>query len=268
MTHSPIGVLDSGIGGLTILGEIVRKSPNVSTMYIADSKYCPYGSRSEDEIYSLTKRLVEFLMSKNVKLIILACNTMSVICLEKLRKEFPIVMFVGTVPAIKPAVQQSKKKIIGMLATRRTAESRYNQTLIQQFAGDCQIIVRGTDRLVPLIEDGKTNDTVFRDVLFEELIPFKEAGVDVFVLGCSHFPIVRESMQEILGPDVIIMDSGFAIAQQVQRVLSQKKKSEDRFDVTHQFFTTGDVKRIEDSLLKIGILDSPSYTIDQLFIAE
>ena len=136
MSSDSIGVIDSGLGGLSIWRQIVKKLPKESTIYLADSKNCPYGSNSSEEIYQLSKKLVTFLVQKKVKLIVLACNTITVSCLDKLRKEFPKTPIIGTVPVIKTASEITKNNKIGVLSTARTARSKYQKKLIKTFAGE------------------------------------------------------------------------------------------------------------------------------------
>lgn len=239
MKNFPIGILDSGVGGLTIWREIVKELPNESTIYVGDNANCPYGSRSEQEIYKLARRLVKFLLKHNCKLIVVACNTITVSCLDKLRADFPDVPIVGTVPVIKTASERSKNKKIGILSTVRTAESRYQKNLIERFAGECKVINVGTDKLVPLIERGKINSSIIR-IIEQELKAFIESEVDVLALGCSHFPFLKEQMHKILGSNVTILDSGAAIARQVRRILESNDILSEKKLATHELFTTGD----------------------------
>lgn len=250
MNNQPIGVLDSGVGGLTIWKEIVTLLPQECTIYIADSKNCPYGSKSADEIYSLARRLVKFLIKKDCKIIVLACNTITVSCLDRLRSEFSRVPIVGMVPVVKTASEQTKNGKIGILSTTRTAESQYQKDLIKRFAGDCRVINIGTDKLVPLIERGDAS--MIQIILTKELQPFVDTKVDVLALGCSHFPLIKDQIQKILGSRVLILDSGAAIARQVKRVLEANSAFSNSSKPTHQFFTTGDRAQFSEILCSIG----------------
>src|SRR6266480_7134956 len=143
MNNNPIGILDSGVGGLTVLQALVHELPHESAIYNGDSHNTPYGAKSEEEIYRLSKRLIEFLLKKEVKLIVIACNTITVTCLDKLRSEYPNVPIVGTVPVIKTAAEVSKNKRIGILSTTRTAQSTYQKRLIEEFANGCTVFNHG-----------------------------------------------------------------------------------------------------------------------------
>lgn len=247
MNDQPIGVLDSGIGGLTVVKEIIRELPDESIIYIGDSLNTPYGARSTEEIYRFSKRLINFLMGKNVKLIVSACNTIAVSNIHKLRTDYPDIPIVGTVPAIKTAVAVTKNKRIGILSTTRTAQSGYQKDLINTFADGCMVFNHGTDELVPLIEQGKETE----DVLQKVLINFKKEHIDTLVLGCTHFPLLREQMQRMLGPDVEILDSGAAIARQIRRILKHNETFTSLGKAKYDFYTTGSEKLMEKIVKKI-----------------
>lgn len=240
---TPIGILDSGLGGLSIWKEIVKLLPHESTIYIADSKNCPYGSRSQKEIYELSRRLVQFLIKKNCKLIVIACNTITVSCLDKLRSEFKIPI-IGTVPVIKTASELSKNKKIGVLSTKATAKSKYQKNLIKKFAQGCEVINIGTDKLVPFIEKGESSKMI-QIILQKELRQFKKANIDTLALGCSHFPLIRDQIQQILGSNIQILDSGAAIARQTKRILENNDILSDNKSASHELFTTGNKEQFE-----------------------
>lgn len=248
MNNYPIGILDSGIGGLTIWKAIVEELPHESTIYIADSRNCPYGSKTPQEIYPKAKRLVEFLLKKDVKLIVVACNTITVTSLAKLRAEFPKIPLVGIAPVIKTAAGQTKNGVIGILSTSQTAKSEYQKNLISQFAKGKTVVNVGTDKLVPLIEEGRDVSGVLKKILS----PFKKADIDTLALGCSHYPLIKEQIQQILGLEVSILDSSAAIARQVRRVLTQNNALASSQTATHMFFTTGKTAHPENILARMG----------------
>lgn len=243
MSSDSIGVIDSGLGGLSIWRQIVKKLPKESTIYLADSKNCPYGSNSSEEIYQLSKKLVTFLVQKKVKLIVLACNTITVSCLDKLRKEFPKTPIIGTVPVIKTASEITKNNKIGVLSTARTARSKYQKKLIKTFAGGARVLNIGTDKLVPVIENGNSKVTEAESVLLEELDPFIKSNIDTLVLGCSHFPFLKRQIQKILGKKVLILDSSAAIARQVERVLKNNNELSVYNSSGHILLTTGNLDK-------------------------
>ncbi|OGH34578.1 MAG: glutamate racemase [Candidatus Levybacteria bacterium RIFCSPLOWO2_01_FULL_36_13] len=251
MVNKPIGILDSGVGGLSIWRQIVKKLPSESTIYIADSKNCPYGSKSSEKIYQLSKKLITFLVKKKVKLIVLACNTVTVTCLPKLRKEFPKTPIIGTVPVIKTALEITKNNNIGVLSTVRTAKSKYQRKLIQTFAGGTRVLNIGTDKLVPIVESGETNMAKINKILNEELKPFLDFKIDTLALGCSHFPFLKKEMQKILGKKVLILDSSPAIARQVERVLKNNNELSVYNSFGHTLLTTGEFGKFNGLSKKI-----------------
>lgn len=243
MDIQPIGILDSGVGGLTVWKEIVAALPHESTVYIGDSFNAPYGTKTQAEIIQLAKHMIRFLKEKQVKLIVVACNTITVSGIDRLREAFPDIPVVGTVPVVKMAAALTKKKKIGLLATGATGNSAYNQKLIKDFAADCEVVVVGTNILVPLIENNKKEE--LKKILPEILKPFREVGVDVVVLGCTHFPLIRKDIEVFLGEGVSVIDSGGAIARQVRRILTSNNALNSGEKISHQLFTTGKIRPFE-----------------------
>lgn len=249
MDIRPIGVLDSGVGGLTILKEIFAELPYESTIYLGDSLNAPYGKRSSEDILALAKKLITFLLTKDVKLVVIACNTITVNGIEDLRAAFPQVPIIGTVPVIKTAAQLSKRKKIGVLVTGATALSSYNTKLIQKFADGAAVTVVGTNKLVPLIEKGKLADIPC--ILQEELQPFIEHKVDTVVLGSTHFSLIQKPIQFLLGPQVALLHSGGAVARQTKRILENNKALTSSRKVHHTIFTTGSVEAFQEVAKKV-----------------
>ncbi len=240
-----IGVVDSGVGGLSIWREIAKKLPNESTIYIADSKNCPYGSKSSEEIYKLSKKLVTFLIRKKVKLIVIACNTITVSCLSKLRKDFPETPIVGTVPVIKTASEVTRNGKIGILSTTRTAKSIYQKNLIEKFADSLKVLNLGTDKLVPIVEEGEINGIQIDKALKEVLRPFLDFNIDVLALGCTHFHFLKKQIGQILGKNVLILDCAGAIARQAEKVLKNNNKLSVYNSSGHALLTTGDLNKFK-----------------------
>jgi glutamate racemase len=266
MNTNPIGVLDSGIGGLTVLKSIVKELPHESVIYIGDSKNTPYGAKSQDEIYRLSKQLIGFLLQKRVKLIVIACNTITVSCLDRLRSDYPDVPIVGTVPVIKTAAAVSQKKRIGILSTTRTAQSDYQKHLIEEFANDCIVFNHGTDALVPFIEEGRVTTEEMSLALEKVLTVFSKDDIDTLVLGCTHFPFLEDQIKHILGKGVQLLDSGDAIARQVKRVLEHNDALSTEVEKNVTVYTTGNMK-IAESLGQIA-LRHKSFTVKEVRLSD
>lgn len=239
MNNRPIGILDSGLGGLTIWKEIINNLPKESTIYIGDSLNTPYGKKSPNEIYSLSKKLINFLLKKNVKAIVVACNAITVSCIDQLRSDFPQIPIIGTVPVVKTAVEVTKNKKIGILSTTTTAKSDYQKKLIKKFASNCKVFVHGTDDLVPLIEKGEFGGEKLKKILQKILSTFQKEQVDTLALACTHFPFIRREIENILGKKVILLDSGTAIGRQVKRILENNNTLSEKKKPKYEFFTTG-----------------------------
>ena len=244
MDSRPIGIFDSGIGGLTIWQEIASFLPGESLIYFADQAYFPYGEKSNREIKARAEKICQFLIKKNVKLIVIACNTATVSAIDFLRKKFSL-SFIGSEPAIKPATQITKTGVIGVLATRKTVKSRRQKNLIDSLAWGKEVISLDCSELTPLIEKGEIDSPKTLEVLRKYLLPLKRKKIDVLVLACTHYPFLKKQIQNIIGLEVKIIDSGKAIAKQVKRVLEENNLSSDQRKAKKQFFTTGDPKEFQ-----------------------
>lgn len=215
----PIGVFDSGAGGLTILSALRQELPAERYIYFADTAHCPYGARSEDDITGLSVRISHYLIEQGVKIIVVACNTASQAALATLRATYPFIQFVGVVPAVKPAASATRNGRIAIAATNQAARAAYLQQLIDEFAGGIQAYAIGCPELVALVENGQFDGPRVEEVVRASLDPVLREGVDVIVLGCTHFPVLRPVIERIAGPQVQIIDSGAAIARRTHYVL-------------------------------------------------
>jgi|SRR5579885_1020536 len=263
--NNPIGVLDSGIGGLTVCKEIIRELPSESLVYIGDSQNAPYGAKSEREIYQLSKRLISFLLKWQTKLVVIACNTITVSCLEKLRRDFPDLPIVGTVPVVKTAVEVSRNKRIGILSTTQTAKSAYQKNLLTKFATGCTVFNHGTDDLVPILEAGELTGKRIKERLQKILAVFQKEQIDTLALGCTHYPLLKRKINDILGPQVIFLDSGAAVARQVHRILTNNNDLSKNALPSYHFWTTGKKEVMEKVAKKLEI-DTIGTTIDAVVL--
>ncbi|MBX5449097.1 glutamate racemase [Thermogemmatispora sp.] len=216
--NAPIGVFDSGVGGLTILSALRQELPSEDYIYVGDTAHCPYGLRSEAEITQLVLEIGRFLVERGVKLIVVACNAASQAALATLRSTFPV-PFVGVVPAVKPAAQLTRKGRIGIIATNQAARSPYLQQLIADFARDLETYTHGCSELVTLVERGELDSPLAEEVVRQALSPVLSKDIDVLVLGCTHFPALRPVIERVAGNNVQVIDSGAAIARRTRSVL-------------------------------------------------
>jgi len=218
--NNPIGIFDSGIGGTSIWSAIHELLPNEKTIYLADSKNAPYGQKNKEEIVALSKKNVDFLLKQNCKLIVVACNTATTNAILELRADYDI-PFIGIEPAIKPAANNSKTQVIGILATKGTLNSELFNKTAEMFH-ETKIIEQVGYGLVQLIEDGNLNSPEMTQLLESYLRPMIDANIDYLVLGCSHYPYLIPQIKKILPKHIQIIDSGEAVARQTQKVLNEK----------------------------------------------
>lgn len=247
----PIGIFDSGIGGTSIWKEIVQLLPDEPSIYLADSKYAPYGAKPKEEIIQLCIKNTEILLDLGAKIIVVACNTATTNAIEYLRANYDV-PFIGIEPAIKPAALKSQNKAIGILATKGTLNSSLFAITSERYTQEIDVIeVIGTG-LVPLIEQGKINDLEIRELLVTYLTPMIKANIDYLVLGCSHYPFLGSIIKEILPKVVTIIDSGEAVARQTKTVLAQYKLLSKNTDekARHHLYSNGDIEILDKVMVR------------------
>ncbi|MGE5333898.1 MAG: glutamate racemase, partial [Nitrososphaerota archaeon] len=218
---APIGVFDSGVGGLTILKELLRELPHERFIYFGDTGNCPYGVRTVAEIQELSRNGARFLIERGAKIIVVACNTASVSALANLRETFDV-PFVGVVPAVKPAAAVTRNGRVGIAATEASARGDYLRHLIAEHASDVEVFAVGCPRLVLLAEAGILDGSEAEASIRDYIGPMLDHGIDTLVLGCTHFPAMRDAFVRVAGPAVTIIDSGAAVARQARRVLTER----------------------------------------------
>lgn len=244
--NNPIGLFDSGIGGTSIWTKIHELLPNESTIYLADSKNAPYGQKSKDEIIALSIKNTEYLLNLNSKLIVVACNTATTNAIKELRAKYDV-PFIGIEPAIKPAVNNSKTQVIGILATKGTLNSELFNKAVELYQ-DTTIIEQIGYGLVQLIENGDINSPEMFELLKSYLNPMIEADIDYLVLGCSHYPYLIPQIQKILPPHIKIIDSGEAVARQTNNILNDKVGFNYSNESYSEFYTNDNPKVLSEIL--------------------
>jgi glutamate racemase len=240
----PIGIFDSGIGGLSVWREIARQLPQESTLYFADQAHVPYGPRGEEEIRRYSDVITRFLVAEGCKAVVVACNTASAAALKYLRDTFPDLPSIGMEPAVKPAAEQTRSKVVGILATPATFQGRLFAATAGRhaYAKGITLINQVCPGLAEQIEAGRidTDDTVA--MLRDWLAPMLAAQADTVVLACSHYPFVIDTVRGIVGPTVTVIDPAPAIARQVGRVLDERSLLAPTDQIgQHRFYTSGDV---------------------------
>tara|TARA_B110000091_G_scaffold185847_1_gene205942 strand:+ start:3978 stop:4784 length:807 start_codon:yes stop_codon:yes gene_type:complete len=238
----PIGIFDSGVGGTSIWKEINHLLPNESTLYLSDSKNAPYGAKNKEEIISLAIKNTEYLLNRNCKIIVVACNTATTNAIAYLRTHYKV-PFIGIEPAIKTAALQTKTNSIGILATKGTLNSSLFEKTSQKLSKEIRIKEQIGTGLVALIENGKLYSEEMTQLLTSYLEPMSLENIDCLVLGCTHYPYLIPQIRKILGHKIHIIDSGQAVAKQTKKVLTQSnllRTIQDTNSISHQFFINRD----------------------------
>jgi len=261
---SPIGIFDSGIGGISVLRSIRQLMPNESILYLADQIHVPYGKRSLEEVREFSIEISRFLLKMGAKLVVLACNTASAAALHDLRKNFPEISFVGMDPAVKPAAEISLTRKVGILATSATFQGALYSSVVERFAKDVSLYQQTCQGLVEQIEAGEVASQKTRKILEDALYPMLEKGIDTVVLGCTHYPFVISMIKDIVGEDVRVIDPAPAVARQVDKLLSSSMlKNSGNESFSMKFFTTGNPAEFSRNLP--GLLNETGDTYHLLW---
>ncbi|MBK5000488.1 glutamate racemase [Pseudomonas sp. S31] len=219
---APVGVMDSGVGGLSVLAEIQRLLPNESLLYVADCGHVPYGEKSPDYIRQRCRHIAGFFREQGAKAMVLACNTATVAAVADLRELYPDWPLVGMEPAVKPAAAATRSGVVGVLATTGTLQSAKFAALLDRFASDVRVVTQPCPGLVERIEAGDLASAQLRQLLQGYVQPLLDAGCDTLILGCTHYPFLRPMLAGMVPADVAIIDTGAAVARQLQRLLGSR----------------------------------------------
>ena len=250
---NPIGIFDSGVGGLSVLLEVRRELPGEDLLYVADSGHAPYGDKPADFIERRATSIVDFFSNEGAKSVVVACNTATGIAIESLRARWPMPI-VGIEPAIKPAVAITKSGVIGVLATSQTIASARFARLSGTFASGVEIVAQPCPGLVEQIESGDLSSDATRALVAGYVRPLLARRADTLVLGCTHYPLVRAVIESVVGPDVAIIDPAAAVAREVRRRLEQAGLLADGVRPgTTRFWTSGPPAQLEQMLRTLGI---------------
>ena len=235
----PIGVFDSGVGGLSVLRDIRKELPNEDLLYVADSDHAPYGDKEAEYIETRSVAISQFLVDQPVKAIVVACNTATGAAVAKLRAIFKVPI-VAMEPAVKPAVENTKSGVVGVLATRRTVSSENFLNLLARFGNNADIIVQACPGLVEQVEAGDLQGEKTRSLLQGFVRPLLEKGADTIVLGWTHYPFLAPLIRTLAGIEVAIIDPGEAIARELRRRLESIGQLSDRnWPGSERFWTSG-----------------------------
>jgi glutamate racemase len=250
--NRPIGVFDSGVGGLSVLRAIRAQVPHESVVYFGDQGHIPYGPRPLEEVQAFSEEITRFLLAKGAKLIVVACNAASAAALHELRRKFSEIAFVGMEPAVKPAAETTRSGVVGVLATPATFQGALYASVVERFAANVNLLQSTCPGLVQKIEAGALDAPETRSILEQALQPMLERGIDTIVLGCTHYPFVIPLIQSIVGPNIRVIDPAPAVARQVVRVLDASGVSAAAAGQGElRFFTSGDPAALNSLLPRL-----------------
>ena len=252
----PIGVFDSGVGGLSVLRSIREMLPIEELIYIADSAYAPYGDKPGEFIEKRSIILAEFFLKQGVKALVVACNTATAAAISTLRSKYSLPI-VGMEPAVKPAIETTKTGIIGVLATEGTLESEKFGKLIERFGGSADVIIQPCPGLADQVERARISSERTRALVESYISPLLKNGADTIVLGCTHYPFLIDLIRDVAGRRVAIIDTGDAVAREVQRRLEQEGLLSNRKNPGgEQFWTSGTRDEVQQTISRLWRKDA------------
>lgn len=248
--QEPIGIFDSGVGGLTVTREIMRQLPCENLIYFGDTARVPYGNKSRETILRYSTQIVNYLRTKEVKAIVIACNTATAFALEELQQQIAIPVIGVVWPGAIAAAQATTNKHIGIIGTAGTVKSRVYNKYLRQLDPDITVVSKACPLFVPLVEEGLTEDRVTDDIARRYLTEFREYDVDTLVLGCTHYPLLRNTIRRIMGEEVTLVNPAYETAKSLKQLLTEKnllntsgKENHHEYcasDMTEQFVTFAD----------------------------
>lgn len=267
---APIGVFDSGVGGLTVAREIMRQMPNEKIVYFGDTARVPYGNKSKETVTRFSKQIVRFLQTFQVKTIVIACNTASAYALEELEKESNIPILGVVKPGAKAASEVTKNGKIGVIATQATIGSKIYSQYISELNKQVTIYGKACPLFVPLVEEGLWVDPVTDEIANRYLAELIDLDIDTLILGCTHYPMIRSTIQKIMGDKVNLVNPAYETTMELKKLLEQKKLlntreprlGEDRY----RFFVSDGAdkfKQFANSIIDYGILSAKTVNIEE-----
>ncbi|WP_026572266.1 glutamate racemase [Bacillus sp. UNC438CL73TsuS30] len=236
----PIGVIDSGVGGLTVAKEIMRQLPNEKIIYLGDTARCPYGPRPTKEVRKFTWELTTFLLEKQIKMLVIACNTATAVALDEIRRELKIPVIGVIYPGARAAIKRTKNYRVGIIGTQVTVESGAYEKALKSLNSRLFVKAHACPKFVPLVESGEYDGAIAEKIVTQSLQPMLNLNLDTLILGCTHYPLLGPLIKKVMGPEVNVISSGDETAREISAILQyngQLEESED--EPEHEFITTG-----------------------------
>ena len=268
--EAPIGVFDSGVGGLTVVREIIRQLPKENIVYFGDTARVPYGSKSPNTVIHFSKQIARFLLSKEVKAIVIACNTASALALEELEKYFDIPIIGVVIPGARAAVEASRNGEIGIVGTDATIRSGVYTEIIKNINPNISVYEKACPLFVPLVEEGFRDHNVTGDIIHHYLTELKNSDVDTMILGCTHYPLLRSRIMKYLGDGIQIVNPAYETAMDLKYILENMELENDelaREQIKYDFYVsdidTGRFRDFAQSLLSIDEIATKTINIEE-----
>lgn len=268
--EAPIGVFDSGVGGLTVVREIMRQIPNERIVYFGDTARVPYGSKSKETITRYSRQIIRFLETQEVKAIVIACNTASAYALEEIEKEIKIPIIGVVKPGAKVAAETTQNGKIGVIATEGTIGSHIYSQYIKQIKKEVKVIGKACPLFVPLVEEGLLKDPVTDEIAMRYLTELIDIDIDTLILGCTHYPLIRSTIGKIMGDKVTLVNPAYETAIELKRLLEKENLLNEKEiplgTNKYQFYVSDAAekfKRFANSILKYGILSAKTVNIEE-----
>lgn len=267
---APIGVFDSGVGGLTVFREIMRQLPNEKIIYFGDTARVPYGSKSKETVTRFSEQIVRFLRTFDVKCIVIACNTASAYALDELEKELDIPIIGVVKPGAKTAAEVTRNKRIGVIATEATINSQIYSEYIKELTDDVTIYGKACPLFVPLVEEGLLEDPVTDEIARRYLTELIDIDIDTLILGCTHYPLIRSTLARVMGDEVTLVNPAYETARSLAELLTELDMLNDQPPALgsnrYQFYVSDKAEkfvRFANSIIKYGILSAKSVNIEE-----
>lgn len=262
--NAPIGVFDSGVGGLTVVKEIIHKLPFEQIIYFGDTARVPYGSKSKETITAYSRQIIKFLQSKNVKAIVIACNTASALALETVSKEVELPIIDVVKPGAETAANTSKNGKIGIIATEATIRSDVYRLYLQEKNKALNVYSKACPLFVPLVEEGFINDCVTIEIAKRYICEFEGKDIDTLVLGCTHYPLLWDVIQSVVGENVTLVNPAYETANALHNILQEKKLLNDCGKVEHLFYVSDGAEKFRvfaNSILSCEMVETKEVNI-------
>lgn len=258
--NRPIGVIDSGVGGLTVAREIIRQLPNEEIIYLGDNSRCPYGPRPKEEVRQFTWELTNYLLSHDIKMLVIACNTATALVLDEIQSELSIPVIGVVYPGARTALKVTKNNYVGVIGTVNTIESGAYEDALKSINNQINVESLACPRFVPIVEAGEFIGSKAELIVAESLVPLKGKEIDTLILGCTHYPLLHNTIQAYLGDGIKLIDSGAETAREVSTVLFYSGMLNTKSSKSgHLFLTTGEKEIFQQ--IATNWFEEPVYNV-------